>query len=82
MMLNESRAGKKFGIGQNGNINLGVAAPLFLPNDLSIIQSNAPTSIGMFKRSSEITGNSSANAYGTDGTRSKFPNTDGERALG
>ena len=43
ILLDESRVGRKFGIGQNGNVNLGVAAPLFLPNDMSIIQSNPST---------------------------------------
>ena len=39
--FDQSRIGiggaRRFGIGQNGNISLGIAAPLFLPNDMSII---------------------------------------------
>ena len=50
MLLDESRVGRKFGIGQNGNVNLGLAAPLFLPNDMSIIQSSNPSNLRGFNR--------------------------------
>jgi hypothetical protein len=36
--LNDSKVPRRFGFGQGANMNLGVAAPLFLPNDMSIIQ--------------------------------------------
>ena len=35
---------------KNGNVNLGVAAPLFLPNDMSIIQSSNPSNLRGFNR--------------------------------